>query len=1067
MIRTPHQSPSPSPTSGFRTENIPWYLFKRDVQSLLIPPLDLSATEEDNSNLPVIRGDGQNFRLMSSSPTGFRSGGISNAAIDTFDPMSLFSPNLHDWTFENDITQSLLLDIAFSRTSLEANQTGLVPSSSRNAKVSNASALSFLSELSFKRFLTQMSAVSDLTAFLRRYTVDDGDLELSACSKALGNPIDGITFYRLFSLFIYLISNNLVTFDDTNNILAWMVTNDSTWMIMNILELSSTTVDVFASRIFPAAVKAGQIDLVRKLICRGIDVNIPALNSLWGEPRTAFSLAVETRDLEMIKLLHASGATPKVLNISVIRNDQSHGSLWSSNNMKILSSIIELGADPEIFVADRPRGFPLVIAAYEGELEAARLLLDAHAQPDWAIPEFGTALQAAAARGHEAVVRILIERCADVNSSWRSSSHPYYNSLFSQSYVAFKTPIQLAARGNHTGIVQTLLQSGALVNYSPSIIYLGLPRIEDRLACWNASLHGEERPFAYPVQYAVHHRNITLVPQLLAAGAQVDSRIGTNYGDTPLQTAARLSDVAITRLLLDHKANVNAPAGKYCGRTAIQAAAETGNTEIVKLLLDAKADINASAGWQRGRTAVQAAIENRHKAAVTILLESGADTNGKPAFHGGITALQAAAITGDMELFQMALEQGAHINAPAGPIDGITALQAVMKHKDLAALKIVLQARADVNGRQSFNSEFDYSSDGPLVSNKTPLQYAVCLGWLEGVQCLLDWGSDIDALPLHPYFETYSALGCAVLYGDDDLIALLLQNGANPNISAINVDRAPSAFTLALENGSHDIVKLFLQHHADITRCWDTKSALESAVSGGSIDVVETIMNLMSQLPGDQYQSAVKKSLAFVFAHPKKSPNYDLVKVLVQAGADANACDPWTHETLLQKSVGAGAIDAVRLLLDNGADVNIPATEETGTPLQVAILYGRLETAEILLEHGADVNAPPCKRSGATALQAAAMRGYYSLVLRLLKYGADVAAAPSAVSGRTAIDGAAEHGRLDILHILLNAYGDRPDLPVVCNHAVSVAERNHHTGVANWLKTYRSHNARWACDQGN
>jgi ankyrin repeat protein len=841
--------------------------------------------------------------------------------------------------------------------------------------------------------------------------------------------------------------------------LGWVVINNCTWMITNILELSSMTVDVFATRIFPAAVQAGQIDLVRKLICRGIDVKGFVSSLFPRNPQTVVSLAVKSRDLKMVELLCTSGATPEVSRISLVLTDQSYGSLWSSSNTKLLSLLLELGADPETFVTDEARGFPLISAASEGGVEAVKLLLDAQAQLDWAIRDYGTALQAAAARGHEDVVRILIERGACVNTTWVAPHchHPNCR-CWIRGHAALKTPIQLAASGDHIVIVQTLLQSGALVNYSPSVVGFGLRRIEDIFSKWRGFDSSEEIPLAYAIQYAAINQNITLLQQLLAAGANVDSRIGTNYGDTPLQTAARLSDVAMTRLLLGHKADFNAPAGKYCGRTAIQAAAESGNIEIMDHLLVAGADINADGGWQMGRTAIQAAIEKRHQAAVTILLKSGADINAKPAFGEGMTALQAAAATGDMELFQMAIQHGAHINAPAGPENGIITLQAVIKHKNLVALKIVLQAGADVNGRPSKVSELYSCSDAFIASNKTPLQYAVHLGWLDGVQCLLDWGSDIDALPPHPSFEAYSALGCAILNDDEDVIELLLRNGADPNSSVANDECAPSAFILALSRSrglSNETIELFLQNNADIASCWGTESALEVAVSGDAADVVETIINLMSQLPGDQYQNSIKRSLAAVTVDFDCPPNYELVKMLVQAGADTNAICSDTRQTLLQKSIEASDIDVIKFLLEHGAEVNIPATEETGTPLQVAILDEEVEIAQLLLEHGADINAPPCKKRGATALQAAALNGYYSLVLRLLEDGADVAAAPSAVSSRTAIDGAAEHGRLDILQLLLNAYGDRPDLALVCSHAASVAEREGHIGVAHFLRSYK------------
>ncbi|KAJ5771803.1 hypothetical protein N7520_002332 [Penicillium odoratum] len=684
----------------------------------------------------------------------------------------------------------------------------------------------------------------------------------------------------------------------------------------------------------------------------------------------------------MIQLLCASGATPEVMRISVIQKDQGRGSLWSSSNIKILSLLLELGADPETFVTDGPRGFPLISAASEGEVEAVGLLLDAEARPDLATLDFGTALQAAAARGHEVVVRILIERGAG-----------------NREHAAFKTPIQFAASGDHIGIVQTLLQSGALVNYCPSVACFGLPEIDKMFSRWDAIRHFEEIPLAYPVQYAAMNQNVTLLQQLLAAGANVDSRI------------------------------------------AIQAAAESGSIEIMKLLLDAKADINADSGWRMSRTALQAAIERRHKAAVTFLLKSGADINAKPAFKEGMTALQAAAMAGEMEIFQMALKHGAHVNAPAGPESGLTVLKAIIKHENLASLKIVLQAGADVNERSS-NANPSLAYSDYIASDKSPLQYAAYLGWLDGVQCLLDWGSDIDAPPLHSDYKACSALGFAIGNDNEDVTGLLLRNGADPNTPACNYEHAPSAFILALSRGcSTETIELFQRNNADITSCWGTESALEISVSSHAADVVEMIINLMSQLPAADFGW---------------KPNYDIVKMLLQAGADTNATDPDTQETLLQKSNCASDFDVVKLLLEHVAEVNIPATKTKGTPLQDAILIEQVEIAQLLLEHGADINAPPSEEEGATALQAAALHGYYSLVLRLLRDGADVAAAPSAISGRTAIDGAAENGRLDILQLLLNAYRDRLDLALVCSDAASVAELEGHTGIASFLRTYKA-----------
>jgi hypothetical protein len=130
----------------------------------------MSAHQDDISKLPVIPSGEQHFRLLSSSQTDFCCDEIPNAAMNPShdvlcDPMEIFNPTSHDWTFENDITRSLLLDIAIFRTSLEANQAGLIISSSSNVNISHESAVSFLSESSFTRFNPKIALLAILQHF--------------------------------------------------------------------------------------------------------------------------------------------------------------------------------------------------------------------------------------------------------------------------------------------------------------------------------------------------------------------------------------------------------------------------------------------------------------------------------------------------------------------------------------------------------------------------------------------------------------------------------------------------------------------------------------------------------------------------------------------------------------------------------------------------------------------------------------------------------------------------------------------------------------------------------------
>lgn len=1041
MICTP---PGDSLISPVRVDNLPWNLFKREIESQAISQLYPIATRSQNSvtggpNASELHAFNYSYLTTFGSPTP------PSAAIYAFDQANLSSADqlntdLWDWIIMNDFTSRSISDMALSTASPGTYQR-LMNTPSDAIASSDQPALSLLSRFSERHIL-------DLPSFFRRYTTDEQDLELDALSFSISIPTNHAALFRFFCSFTFLITNNILIDYDIHELFTWIVQNNCVWVIAKILELPPTgTVDVLANRIFPAAVRAGEIMLVRKLIAHGVDVHC---QKKWETP---LSLAVQRRDIEMVSLLCECGVKPAVLQFSVLKSDQNNDTLWSDRNNQLLSLLLERGADPDSFIYNRPSGYPLVSAAAEGEVRAVGLLLSTNARTDLAIPEVGTALQAAAASGHKAVVRSLAEAGANVNAvSVPNIQRSHHASL--RFFAAFMTPIQLAAHGNREGIVQILIQSGALVNYLPITPHLGLRGIEEMFPDWSRK-HHNAIPLAYPIQCADMNNNMALVQQLLAAGAYVDSRVGTNYGDTPLQIAARIGNIEMAKMLLSHNADVNAPPGKYEGRTAIQAAAGNGNMGMMQMLISVGADINAAAGWRKGRTAVQAAMEEGHHDLAILLLHLGADINASPAFSGGLTALQAAAVSGNIELLKTALSKGADVKGMVSPEDGVTALQAVIKRKDISALNVMLPAGVDVNELSPSKASDRYRFDEIEGANMTSLQLAAYYQWTEGANILINFGAEVDVLPPQPGIDALTALGWAIDNYDHDMMELLLHNGADPNAPAMNDRDVPSAFLYALYRYCpNEMFDLFLQRGADITKCWGSESAIELAASSttNDISIVKRVIEVSSQLAG--WSDSVQKALASIAVDIEFPPNAELVKILLDAGANFNAIDAETGETLLQKTLLEPDVDVVKLLLESEAEVNLPATLDKGTPLQTAILYKKPEIANILIDYGADVNALPAGKQGATALQAAAIHGYIGLAKRLLELGADVAAAAAPVDGRTAIDGAAEHGRLDMLQLLLNSYPSREDIPLACNRAAPFAEKEGHTEIAAWLRAY-------------
>jgi ankyrin repeat protein len=116
-----------------------------------------------------------------------------------------------------------------------------------------------------------------------------------------------------------------------------------------------------------------------------------------------------------------------------------------------------------------------------------------------------------------------------------------------------------------------------------------------------------------------------------------------------------------------------------------------------------------------------------------------------------------------------------------------------------------------------------------------------------------------------------------------------------------------------------------------------------------------------------------------------------LMRVLLEASADVNACTAFGHSVLMLQVLG-GRKQHVALLIEAGANVNAKAQNlQTALLLTASLPKGRLDATDImryLIEAGADVNA--INRNGQSALHFAAICGRPDCIAILAQAGADL-----------------------------------------------------------------------------
>ncbi|RYO83074.1 hypothetical protein DL764_009508 [Monosporascus ibericus] len=217
-----------------------------------------------------------------------------------------------------------------------------------------------------------------------------------------------------------------------------------------------------------------------------------------------------------------------------------------------------------------------------------------------------TALYCAAYYGHESVVRLLLEKGAEINGWW-----------------AYKgTPLHGAVWGENEAIARLLIEKGADITLewgNPSWTALdfaaerGLEVLVQLLLEKGANVGAKTHEALHMAAKGGHEA----VVRLLLEWDNVDVNSTDWYDQTPLSHAARAGHDAVVRLLLEHKdVDINSK-NRMDGKTPLIYAAEAGRDAVVRLLLEKGARFKERD--EKGQTALQLASGNGHNIVVRLL----------------------------------------------------------------------------------------------------------------------------------------------------------------------------------------------------------------------------------------------------------------------------------------------------------------------------------------------------------------------------------------------------------------------------------------------------------------
>jgi len=371
-----------------------------------------------------------------------------------------------------------------------------------------------------------------------------------------------------------------------------------------------------------------------------------------------------------------------------------------------------------------PRGFSgLHGAAYFGCEEITTALLKVSKWNARATDFNGnTAIAWAARRGHEGVVRILLER----SDSDPNTPDAQYG----------RTPLSWAAGNGNEKMVAMLLERND-VDLDTTDYLLG------RTPLWWAAESGHEG----------------VVGMLLERSNINPNTPDTLYGQTPLSWAARGGHVGVVKTLLDRNDVDPNKTDNQLGRTPLSWAAERGNEGVVRILLERSNIDPNTPDTICGQTPLSWAAEKGHKGVVAMLIERNDVDPDTADNEFGRTPLLWAAKNGNESVVRILLERSEVNPNIADTRCGQTPLSLAAENGREGVVRVLLE-RKDINPNTPDN---EYG--------RTPLSWAVGNGHREVVGMLLG-RSDVDPNKVDTkYGET--PLKLALWYGYERIVRLL------------------------------------------------------------------------------------------------------------------------------------------------------------------------------------------------------------------------------------------------------------------------------------------------------
>ncbi|KAM9312570.1 ankyrin repeat and SOCS box protein 15 isoform 1-T1 [Gastrophryne carolinensis] len=329
----------------------------------------------------------------------------------------------------------------------------------------------------------------------------------------------------------------------------------------------------------------------------------------------------------------------------------------------------------------------------------------------------------------------------------------------------------------------------------------------------------------FPLHEAVVQPIQQITEIILDAVSKAQCEQKTNDGETPLTLATKSGLVENVKAILEKGVWPNTKNSK--GESPLLLAVRIGSYDMVTTLISFNCAINQPC--VRRWSAMHEAAKQGRNDLITLLIKNGGNVNHRDGF--GVTPLGVAAEYGQCDALEQLIHKGGDINIEADDGSTVLADAATGGNPDCVSLLLEYGGSGNVPDKEGYLPIHKAAYGGhylalkylipvtsPHAIRKSGLSpiHSACDG--QSVQCLellIENGFDVNELLAEHMSDNYedkrkTALFFAVSNKDVLCTEVLLKAGSYPNLDPLN------CLLVAVRSGSHEIVRLLLDHEADV-----------------------------------------------------------------------------------------------------------------------------------------------------------------------------------------------------------------------------------------------------------